>query len=203
MWRFFLFLTLFFYLISSPFFVYFLSKYFYVNSTKIYDKEGIIVVLGGGIVQYKGNTEIGLHTLKRILKGYEIYKLTGYPILVTGGVISKGIPESNIMKEVLIQLGVPENKIVVENKARTTKENALFSKEILENYPVIYLVTSYLHMKRSLLIFNKIIDKDIYPVVCDYPLDFRNSFLDYLPRGDALYAFSLMTHELIGIIKGG
>lgn len=203
MWRFFLFLTLFFYLISSPFFVYFLSKYFYVNSTKIYDKEGIIVVLGGGIVQYKGNTEIGLHTLKRILKGYEIYKLTGYPILVTGGVISKGIPESNIMKEVLIQLGVPENKIVVENKARTTKENALFSKEILENYPVIYLVTSYLHMKRSLLIFNKIIDKDIYPVVCDYPLDFRNSFLDYLPSGDALYAFSLMTHELIGIIKGG
>ena len=203
MWRFFLFFTIFFYLITAPFFVYFLSKFFYVNNTKNYSKEGIILILGGGTLQYNENIEIGLHTLKRVLKGYEIYRSTGYPILVTGGVISKGIPESDIMKETLIHLGIPENKILVENKARTTKENALYTKDILENYKAVYLVTSYLHMKRSLLIFRKAINNEIFPVICDYPIDFRNTFLDYLPSGDALYTFSQITHEIIGIIKGG
>ncbi|SHH45543.1 YdcF family protein [Thermosipho atlanticus] len=203
MWRFFLLITLVFYLISSPFFVYLLSNFFYVEDTKVFSKKGIIVILGGGTVQYNNNVEIGLHTLKRVLKGYEVYKTTNYPIVVTGGYIVKGIPESDIMKKILLELGVPQNKIIVENKARTTKENALFTKEIVENYQAIYLVTSYLHMKRSLMLFERIVKREVFPVVCDYPIDFRNTFLDYLPSGDALYVFSQITHEAIGIIKGG
>lgn len=203
MWRFFLFFTIIFYFISSPFFVYFLSKFFYIDDTKNFSREGIILILGGGTIEYNKNVEIGSHTLKRVLKGFEVYKSTEYPILVTGGFISKGIPESDIMKETLIHLGVPQNKIILENKSRTTKENALFTRDILENYEVVYLVTSYLHMKRSLLIFKKYIHNEIFPVICDYPIDFRNTFLDYLPSGEALYTFSQITHEIIGIIKGG
>lgn len=175
----------------------------YVKDTKIFNRKGIIVILGGGTINFDNKIEIGNHTLKRVLKGYEVYKVTNYPILVTGGYIVKGIPESIIMKKKLLEFGVPESKIIVEDKSRTTKENAIFSKDILENYPVIYLVTSYLHMKRSMNIFKKIIKKEIYPVVCDYPIDFRNIYLDYLPSAEALYAFSLFTHEVIAMLKGG
>jgi hypothetical protein len=58
-------------------------------------------------------------------------------------------------------------------------------------------------MKRSIMLFEKYSKKNIIPIVCDYPIDFRNSFLDYLPSAEALYTFSQITHEFFGILKGG
>lgn len=206
-WCFFLILTVFFYLISSPFFVYFLSKFFYVESSnsKIEIKDGIIVILGGGITQYNGNYEIGCHTLERLLKGFEVYKETRFPIIVTGGVIGKGYSEAYLMRDILLKFGVEERDIIIEDKARTTKENAIYVSKMLKEKDIenVLLVTSYLHMKRSYMLFEKYLKQNIIPIVCDYPIDFRNSFLDYLPSSNALYVFSQITHEMIGILKGG
>ncbi|QTA38605.1 YdcF family protein [Thermosipho ferrireducens] len=206
--RFFLLLVVLFYLTSTSFFVYLVSKtlkidYVDYKEYRQYDSlEGsIIVILGGGIISYDNEIEVGAHTLKRIVKGYEIYRETNAPILVTGGVISKGIPESHVMKEQLIKFGVPADKIIVEDKARNTFENAKFSEDYLKNFDTIYLVTSFLHMKRSLMQFSKALkDKRLLPVVCDFPIDFRGNYLDFLPSSQAFYSFSLITHEWIGLV---
>ncbi|ABR30747.1 hypothetical protein SU69_04525 [Thermosipho melanesiensis] len=200
-WRFFIILSITLYVISTPIFNFFISKLFIVD-TKPIPKDGTIVVLGGGIVNYANNIEIGTHTLKRLLKGWEIYKEKRLKIVVAGGVIGDGIREADVMKDFLIKLGVSKDDIITENTSRTTKENAKNVSKITKD-PNIILVTSFLHMKRAKMLFEKYTQSNIIPVVCDYPIDLRKNFLDFLPSPRGIYTFSLITHEFLGILKGG
>uniref|UniRef100_A0A7V4KB84 YdcF family protein n=1 Tax=Fervidobacterium pennivorans TaxID=93466 RepID=A0A7V4KB84_FERPE len=193
----FLSLAVFFYLASSTWFVNFFSKVLYVSDTE--DKGDYIVVLGGGIDEYSGSVEIGKHTLRRLYKGYLLYKSKPRKIVVTGGVVSKGIPEAFVMKDVLISFGVPEEDIIVEDKARNTFQNAQYTYSIIGDR-TITLVTSVTHMKRSLLSFRKFF-KEVYHVQSDVPLDFRNTFLDYIPTYNAFYAFCNVVYELVGLLQ--
>lgn len=196
-WKFFLILSAFFYIVSSSWFVYLLSKTIYTADSK--DEGTYIVVLGGGVDQFGNQTEIGAHTLRRLYKGIQLYKNKQRPIVVTGGVISKGIPEAFVMKDVLVTLGIPESDIIVEEKARNTDENAQYVRKLLGDVPVT-IVTSSTHMRRSLLSFGKRFSK-ISNIQCDVPIDFRNSYLDYLPSSGAFYGFCSITHEIVGLVK--
>ncbi|HOK87416.1 MAG TPA: YdcF family protein [Fervidobacterium sp.] len=158
-----------------------------------------IVVLGGGVDQFGDQTEIGAHTLRRLYKGIQLYRHNKRKIVVTGGVISKGVSEAIVMKDVLVTFGIPEEDIIVEERARNTDENAKYVKELLGDIPVT-IVTSSLHMKRSILSFKKRFSK-VYNVQCDVPIDFRNSYLDYLPSSGAFYTFCNVTHEIVGLLK--
>ncbi|WP_425456884.1 YdcF family protein [Balnearium lithotrophicum] len=53
------------------------------------------------------------------------------------------------MKRFLVELGIPEDKIIEEKKSRNTLENALFTREILETKGIdkICLVTLFLKKK--------------------------------------------------------
>lgn len=84
-------------------------------------------------------------------------------ILITGdnGYVSdRGLHEAEQMKTTLVNWGIPENDIIVENKSRNTHENAVETKKILDrSYPhfnKFLLVTSGTHMKRSLACFEKV-----------------------------------------------
>ena len=75
-------------------------------------------------------------------------------ILVSGG---KGnnekCAEAHAMKKYLLEHGIPDNKIAVENKSHSTLENFTFSKEILDGiflqgYTAVF-VTSSFHVYRS------------------------------------------------------
>ncbi|MGC9772338.1 Uncharacterized SAM-binding protein YcdF, DUF218 family [Fervidobacterium changbaicum] len=196
-WILFLLLSIFFYLTSSTWFVNLFSKVLYVPDTS--DGGDYIVVLGGGIDEYSGNVEIGRHTLRRLYKGYLLYKSKPRKVIVTGGVVSKGIPEALVMKDVLLSLGVPEEDIVVEDKARNTYQNARFTHDIVKDKSIT-LVTSTTHMRRSLMVFKKFF-KEIYHVQSDVPIDFRNSFLDYIPTYSAFYGFCNIVYELVGLLQ--
>ena len=79
-------------------------------------------------------------------------------IVVSGGFIEfygSTVPEADAMQELLLSLGVPENAIVREDRSRTTYENALYVREIADeqDFNQILLVTSGLHMPRSVAIF--------------------------------------------------
>jgi len=193
----FLSLAVFFYLASTTWFVNFFSKVLYTPNTE--DKGDYIVILGGGIDEYSGSIEIGKHTLRRLYKGYLLYKSKPRKIAVTGGVVSKGIPEAFVMKDVLISFGVPEEDIIVEDKARNTFQNAQYTYNIIGDRPVT-IVTSTTHMKRSLLSFRKFF-KEVYHIQSDVPVDFRNVFLDYIPTYNAFYAFCNVVYELVGLLQ--
>ena len=69
----------------------------------------------------------------------------------------------------LIDLGVPEDQILVETRSINTTQNARYSAEILREHgftqPI--LVTSAFHMKRAVLNFKKQ-GIDVVPYPADY-----------------------------------
>lgn len=93
-------------------------------------------------------------------------------IVVSGGFIEffgSTVAESEAMVELLMALGVPEADIVLESRSRNTYENALFVREIAdaEDFNEILLVTSGLHMPRSVAIF-KHQGFDVIPAPADF-----------------------------------
>ena len=62
------------------------------------------------------------------------------------------ISESEAVANYLISKGIPKEQILIENKSKTTKENMLFSKEIMSNqmssYKAVFSTTNY-HVLRS------------------------------------------------------
>ncbi len=82
-------------------------------------------------------------------------------VLVTGGnadpLAVDGLDEARFMAQLLVDLGVERNRILIEDKSRTTWENAVFSYRMATPAPSEHwlLVTSARHMARSVGAFRK------------------------------------------------
>ncbi len=84
-------------------------------------------------------------------------------IILSGGNAIWKYTWSSLMKEQALSLGVPVNAIFLEEKSSSTKENALFTKEIIKKhrYTSLILVTSPYHSKRANKIFRKSMGNEI------------------------------------------
>lgn len=131
--------------------------------TKIAPAEAI-VILGGGIKSADAPrpmidvSEQG----DRVIYGAKLYREGLAPLIVTsGGRIAwlgyGGQPESSDMAKLLQMLGVPDSAIVEEPNSLNTYQNAVNTGKILAERGIgqIILVTSAMHMPRSLKIFHK------------------------------------------------
>jgi uncharacterized SAM-binding protein YcdF (DUF218 family) len=92
-----------------------------------------IVILGGGTrhnaAEYGGDT-LGRLTLERVRYGAHVARLTGLPILVTGGSPFGGESEAKLMQQALEhEFGITVRW--AEDRSRNTHENAARSAEIL------------------------------------------------------------------------
>ncbi|HEY9131243.1 MAG TPA: YdcF family protein [Dyella sp.] len=78
-------------------------------------------------------------------------------LLVTGGDPQRhGTAEAVVYGRLLERMGVPVSDQIVESRSNSTWQNAQFSRPLLESYRPgrIWLVTSGIHMRRSLLYFD-------------------------------------------------
>ena len=84
-------------------------------------------------------------------------------IIMSGGPAVWKYSWASLMKEHAEYLGIPGKNILLEDKSRTTEENARFTKEILRKngYKSIILVTSSYHSGRAAIIFQKVLGKEI------------------------------------------
>ena len=87
----------------------------------------------------------------------DLYTKGGAPIVVvSGGVTGKAIrAEAEVMAERVADRGVPAGAIVVENRSRTTAENARFVAEILGADKRVWLVTQPFHARRARWLFRR------------------------------------------------
>ncbi|MBD0335506.1 MAG: YdcF family protein [Cyanobacteria bacterium Co-bin13] len=120
-----------------------------------------IVVLGGGIKPavaprpWVDVAEAG----DRVLHGARLYQAGKAPLLIlSGGRVDwkeGGPPESSDMAQLAMALGVPRRAIAQDPTSLNTYENAVNVKAILRQRRInrVLLVTSAMHMPRSLLIF--------------------------------------------------
>lgn len=168
----------------------------------------VIVMLGGGATldtpNVNGLGHLSGFAANRLLTSAQLYQKLHIPIILSGGkVLETTGCEAEISKVILLGLGVPEDKIIIEDKSLNTTENAMYTKVLLEKYgfkqPV--LVTSAFHMKRSVLQFEKA-QVSVLPYPTDYQSNIKNLFeLHQLwPSAGALLNTSLALKEYVGIL---
>ncbi|MFD7521768.1 YdcF family protein [Paenibacillus chitinolyticus] len=95
---------------------------------------------------------------ERTEKGAELYKNGVAPTLMfSGGEVYRNNRMADLMKEHAKELGVPEQAIVLEDRADSTYENAVFSKTIIEKHAFksVTVVSSDYHMRRVKLLFDR------------------------------------------------
>ena len=137
-------------------------------------KGDVIIMLGGGAMPDSPDVD-GVGALcaspaNRLLTAVRLQRKLGVPILLSGGQVYEDTgAEAKIARRILIDLGVPESKILVETRSINTTQNARYSAEILRaqglTQPI--LVTSAFHMKRAVLNFKKQ-GIDVVPYPADY-----------------------------------
>jgi uncharacterized SAM-binding protein YcdF (DUF218 family) len=167
----------------------------------------VIILLGGGsfgeALDFSGIGAPSEETVGRIVTAVRLQKKINVAVIVSGGAGFKGRKaESPILKRFLIDLGVPADKIIIEDKSRDTIENAKYTKEICEKYnfkkPI--LVTSAYHMKRSIMSFEKVGMKVIpFPAYFKTWKNKKYIWEDYLPDASDFKRASMALREYIGI----
>ncbi len=152
--------------------------------------EGDVIVLlcggfRGGGKPFSASERLEHGTLERAAAAFKLYKDTGLPVLISGGAPFSERPESEAAAAYLKELGVPENKLIREERSRDTEENARFSLKICgeKGYKKVILLTSAYHMPRSVLLFRKAGAAELVP----FPVARRSGgprfYSDYLPGG--------------------
>ena len=141
-----------------------------------------VIMLGGGAFPDTPDVS-GAGTLcsapaNRLLTAVRLQRKLDVPIILSGGqVYSDSGPEAVIASRILKDLGVPEDKIIVEGKSINTTQNAQFSTELMRQHGLTkpILVTSAFHMNRSVLAFAKQ-DMTVTPYPADYQTNLRHVF---------------------------
>ena len=115
-------------------------------------------------------TELG----HRVTRGVQLYQDSFVPrLMVTGGgVLASTSPEADRMREVALDLGVPPERLLVEDTSRSTIENATYSMRLLEEQQLladiktIILVSSEWHMRRVRATMKAVFPQSIKYVCC-------------------------------------
>lgn len=113
-------------------------------------------------------------------------------------IISGSARVAEVMKQVLVSLGMDEALILIEKAAFNTFGSAQNVKKIVGDKKII-LVTSAGHMPRSMMVFRKA-GMEPVPAPTDY-LTFKNYMaISYLPSPLHLQNSDLAVHEYLGIV---
>lgn len=148
--------------------------------------------------EYGGST-VGPLTLSRVRYGARLHRLTGLPVLVTGGPGAAGQASmAEAMRQALTE-DFAVTEVWVEDRAETTADNAAFSAALLRAHGVnrILLVTSAWHMPRALRAFEQHgLTVIAAPTNFDGPVD--RSVLSLIPSARALQRSYYGLHEWIG-----
>jgi len=176
-----------------------------VNDARLADADAI-VVLGGGIkthhAEYGGDV-LKVATLNRVHQGSYWHKKLGLPLLVSGGLgRGKLVSEAQLMSQTLQDYYDVETRWL-EQRSRTTWENAHYSADILLplNIKKIVLVTHANHMNRSIYSFQNS-GFEVIPA----PLGYSSSrmegweMMDFLPNANAFDINYKLLHERVGLI---
>ncbi|MGS0740794.1 YdcF family protein [Glaciimonas sp. GG7] len=169
-------------------------------------KQNAIVLLGAGTekLPLTESIEVGAFAYGRVAKTaamYGVCKQTGAhcTVIVSGGDPQRhGISEAAVYGAYLQTLGVAQTDLLLESSSMNTWQNAQLTGPLLKerNIDTVLLVTSGLHMGRSLRYFAQAGVMAI-PVRADY-LSAKTAML---PTSYNFFVTDVALHEYIGIVR--
>jgi uncharacterized SAM-binding protein YcdF (DUF218 family) len=172
-------------------------------------KADAVVVLGGYLHSPGGQHAAAelMDASDRLRVAAQIFRANKAPIvLLTGGNVpmfsDTAIPEAQAARDVLHEWGVPFEAILVEDRSRNTRENAVFSAPVLRAKGAhgLILVTSASHMQRAVAVFRRA-GLDVVPFPTDYQTGWGKPdwLLQWVPDADALGSSNRALREWIGL----
>lgn len=174
-----------------------------------------IVVLGGATKSaYPPRPTVDLSEAgDRVIYAAQLYRQQKAPIIIlSGGRIDwrgGGNPESADMADILTSIGIPSEVIIQEPESLNTYQNAVNVQKILASRGIekVLLVTSAMHMPRSLKIFQRL-GMDVIAAPTDFLVSQgelqelsstpKAAILNLLPDTNNLHQFTSALKEYIG-----
>ena len=175
---------------------------------------GAIVTLSGGAGSpgpSRPFPELELASWRRFWHGLEVYWKLGGRIRIifsggSSGIFSSGTGGAEIARNYALTIGVPPQDFLIDNTSRNTFENGRETKRILRDLyprrtkPAIILVTSSIHMPRSILVMKKQ-GLEVIPAPADFPFHSLDiTPLSFLPSASLFKYSTDCIHEWLGIL---
>jgi uncharacterized SAM-binding protein YcdF (DUF218 family) len=167
-----------------------------------------VVVLGAGARTVHGvSGRMGVLTLTgsmRVLEAARVFHLLGGDAwVVSSGGPPAGhdmIPESEVMKVALVELGVPASKILLESASHVTRDEAIYTAEILRARGIAscIVVTSDIHMRRALGAFRRV-GLQAMPAIAPSPISMQSPRRSWLPTSQGIEFSQDVLHEYVGL----
>lgn len=167
-------------------------------------EAGIVL---GGMVSFDKNRNGYLNSASdRLIETYVLYR-TGMikKIIVAGGSVKKDRPaESPFLYKKLVQLGADKADIIIEHQSRTTYENALYTRKILDSLHLakpLVLITSALHMPRAMQTFQNA-GIEVIPYPANYVvLNKKFAWTAYIiPDLPTIISWNMLMKEMVGTL---
>ena len=167
-----------------------------------------IIVLGNGTERFSGADGIAIEPTAlaygRIVKALEVYRSCKQKNPVCSIVVSGGDPqhhgaaEGSVYSALLERLGVDHSDLLVEGRSLNTWQNAQYTAALLKSQAPdqVFLVTSGLHLRRSLLYFDRFGIRG-QPVRADHV----SAMLSVIPLGYNFLLTDLAVHEYTGVVR--
>jgi len=184
--------------IFSSFFEYPLKK----GADSFSEKKNLSMVLvptAGVYEDSLGNWYASKDTILRTMKGYDISKKLGIPLLISGGITIKGAPAESL---IAIKYLSDTNAVIVDVESKNTFQSARNLRKIVKNNKIengtIILATSSIHnLRTSLALRTNGFDVGIYENI-----NHDRSFISQLiPHTNSFSRINGLIYEYLGIIK--
>jgi uncharacterized SAM-binding protein YcdF (DUF218 family) len=197
---------------TNPFIIQQLMARYEVAPVKLAPSQtfnaGIVL---GGMVSYDASKDEGHfnNVSDRFIQTALLYKqghIRNIIVAAGNGYITKNnFSEAAYIKQHLVQLGIPGERIFLDVKSRNTLENAKYTKQLADSTNLAgpyLLISSAMHLRRAEKVFRKMgIEPTLYP--CNFLAQERgNNLLEdfLLPSSDAFQKWDNLIKELAGTL---
>lgn len=167
-----------------------------------------IVVLGGGTSPLQfGQVYPNLGPASdREWHGARLYLAGKAPLIVLSGGHNpqfSAAPSAETMRQFMLALGVPDYALLLEAESRNTTQNAEYTANLLAERGIneILLVTSALHMPRSVALFEAQ-GLMVTPAATDHEVHSMSAWRLWMPNTNALDGSSRALKEVVGRLAG-
>jgi uncharacterized SAM-binding protein YcdF (DUF218 family) len=183
------------------------KRYEPINKEQL--SEGDVYILLGGGISEDAPLSFGQEgipsevSMMRMVEVVRLYKKDRKKIIVSGGKTpGKSVSEASVYKKFLVDMGIEQEDIIMEEESRTTAENSIMTKKIIDDYGFKcgVLVTSASHMPRAIRSFER---KEIKVVTapCGYAVNYGSyKIQSFLPKASNIELITRGLWEYVGYI---
>lgn len=164
-----------------------------------------VVLLGGTVSPAGSLPDVPAYNdnIERLLTTYELLKNNRARLaIVSGGSLGYGLPtEADYLARQLEAWGIDRSRIIVENQANNTRENATLVQAIVKEkgLTALLVVTSAFHLPRAEGCFRAVgLSPDYLPV--DFRMRDAGRMHDLLPRAEFFHATAKVVRERFGAL---